>query len=590
MNSFLILPGGCKKLLYYLSGAVAFYFPLFSAYSLECRGAFSKSSRGPRDFEQAVEYVRALNFSFIADYHRWSKSGQRPSDIPSHPDRTYKKRKQWRGWGYYLGESFVDSKRRFKDFEPAVEYIRALGLQSSKEHEQWSQSGKRPVDIPSRPYKVYKDQWRGWDYYLGESFVDNRKGGFRDFEPAVEYVRAFNFRNSGEYDQWSQSGKKPADIPADPYQAYKDQWRGWDYYLGESFVDSRTREFREFEPAVEYIHALGLQSSKEHEQWSQSGNRPADIPADPYRVYKSKWRSWGHYLGTGVIANRKRKFRDFEPAVEYIRALGLRESKEHREWSKSGKRPVDIPSNPYKVYKDQWRGWGYYLGTGAIAGRKKEFREFELAVEYIRALNFRGVKEHGEWSKSGKRPVDIPSHPERVYKDQWQGWEYYLGTVGFNWKKKEKKPASGYYWSFAEAKNYVLGLNFESVKSFLEWLRSDERPSEFPLNPHEAYPAWTNTRDFLNLSMSYNKAKEYLRTLERLESEDQFKQWAVSDERPPDFPSNPQTFYKKQWEGWDVFLGVFVEKKKKISRPVEGESDQNPPEEYILDDEQIFYE
>ena len=36
---------------------------------------------------------------------------------------------------------------------------------------------------------------------------------------------------------------------------------------------------------------------------------------------------------------------------------------EWNEWSKSGQRPDDIPSQPYRSYKKEWRGWRDWLGT-----------------------------------------------------------------------------------------------------------------------------------------------------------------------------------------------------------------------------------
>ena len=45
------------------------------------------------------------------------------------------------------------------------------------------------------------------------------------------------------------------------------------------------------------------------------------------------------------------KFRDFESAREFVQKLGLKNYKEWKEYSKSGKKPDDIPSNPGLVYK-----------------------------------------------------------------------------------------------------------------------------------------------------------------------------------------------------------------------------------------------
>ncbi|HNL55681.1 MAG TPA: hypothetical protein PKI36_14815, partial [Turneriella sp.] len=68
------------------------------------------------------------------------------------------------------------------------------------------------------------------------------------------------------------------------------------------------------------------------------------------------------------IAPHHRKFKKFSLAKVFVQKLGLRSNIEWREFCKTGKRPVDIPSNPEKAYPHQWRGWPDFLGT---ATRKK---------------------------------------------------------------------------------------------------------------------------------------------------------------------------------------------------------------------------
>jgi hypothetical protein len=61
------------------------------------------------------------------------------------------------------------------------------------------------------------------------------------------------------------------------------------------------------------------------------------------------------------------EIRPFAKAREFVHGLNLKKSTEWRTFSKSGKRPPDIPSSPDKVYKDEWKGWGDWLGTGIIS-------------------------------------------------------------------------------------------------------------------------------------------------------------------------------------------------------------------------------
>ncbi|MDC0154371.1 hypothetical protein OAJ02_06565 [Nitrosopumilus sp.] len=49
-----------------------------------------------------------------------------------------------------------------------------------------------------------------------------------------------------------------------------------------------------------------------------------------------------------------KEWRDFESAREFVRSLGIQTWGEWQEYCKSGNKPDDIPSNPWKVYKE-WK-------------------------------------------------------------------------------------------------------------------------------------------------------------------------------------------------------------------------------------------
>jgi hypothetical protein len=57
------------------------------------------------------------------------------------------------------------------------------------------------------------------------------------------------------------------------------------------------------------------------------------------------------------------------------------------------------------------------------------FRSFSDAKKFIHARKLNGKNEWEEYCKSGEKPPDIPSHPERYYKDQgWKDLGDWLGT------------------------------------------------------------------------------------------------------------------------------------------------------------------
>jgi hypothetical protein len=232
-----------------------------------------------------------------------------------------------------------------------------------------------------------------------------------------------------EWRVYYKSGQKPVDIPTSPQIKYKDQWQGLGDWLGTGVIANKNRAYRTFEEAREYVRSLGLKNWRGWSDYCKSRQKPVDIPCHPYKGYKSEWRGWGDWLGTGTIASYNKEFITFTEAREYVHTLGLKNLRGWHAYCKSGQKPDDIPTNPRTTYKDQWQGLGDWLGTGVIANKNREYRTFEEAREYVRSLGLKNCEEWRAHSKSEERPDDIPSTPREFYKFEWRGWGDWLGTV-----------------------------------------------------------------------------------------------------------------------------------------------------------------
>lgn len=116
-------------------------------------------------------------------------------------------------------------------------------------------------------------------------------------------------------------------------------------------------KFLPFVEARSYVRKLGLKSSKEWRKFCNSGNKPDGIPTSPERSYQREWNNWGDWLGTGNVSSRNRKYRTFQEARKYVHSLGLSTIQDWKEFSKSGKRPLDIPAKPHILYKKLWKNW-----------------------------------------------------------------------------------------------------------------------------------------------------------------------------------------------------------------------------------------
>ena len=164
--------------------------------------------------------------------------------------------------------------------------------------------------------------------------------------------------------------------------------------------------------------------------------KPTEDPADAPPPKKTKLGSAsgaasGGARGSGRMAQGGALA--FEAARNVVRTLKLRSGKEWQEYSKSGKRPSNIPSNPNKAYRDAgWVSMPDWLGYEG-----KEILSFEAARTFVRTLKLGGVKEWHEYSKSGKRPSNIPGNPARVYRDA--GWVSMPDWLGYGGQNKGKE-------------------------------------------------------------------------------------------------------------------------------------------------------
>jgi len=65
---------------------------------------------------------------------------------------------------------------------------------------------------------------------------------------------------------------------------------------------------------------------------------------------------------------------------------------------------------------------------------------FDLAKSFAQSLKLKTHKDWLEFCKSGKRPEDMPSHPNQVYKsDGWVSWSEFLQMGGRLFREKPNK-------------------------------------------------------------------------------------------------------------------------------------------------------
>jgi hypothetical protein len=185
-----------------------------------------------------------------------------------------------------------------------------------------------------------------------------------------------------------------------------------------------------FAAARAIVRKLKLKSNKEWLAWGKSGQRPSNIPGCPHQVYRDDgWISMPDWLGYETTRAPRGQMLSFTVARAIVRKLKLKGNKEWYAWSKSGQRPSNIPAGPRDTYRDDgWISYPDWLGYKGQA-RHEDMLPFAVARAIVRKLKLKGQKEWLAWSKSGQRPSNIPSNPDRTYRDD--GWISYPDWLGY---------------------------------------------------------------------------------------------------------------------------------------------------------------
>lgn len=376
------------------------------------------------------------------------------------------------------------------------------------------------------------------------------KKEFRSFEDAQKFTRVLKLKNNKEWRKYCSMGIKPKDIPSNPDSVYKDKgWKSWGDWLDTGTIGPRLRKHRSFTDARMFVHSLELRNQHDWSQFCKSCKKPNDIPQSPITVYKKEFKGFGDWLGTGRVANRKRKFRTFADAREFVNKLNLTTKNDWDKFSKSNKQPKDIPSNPQRTYKKEWKGFGDWLGTETIATRLRKYRSFTEAKKFVHSLGLKNQKTWLAYSKSDRRPDDIPRNPNQVYKNKgWKSLGDWLGTgIVATFQRK--------YRSFKDAREFAHSLGLTGANEWRKFAKSDKMFDDIPRNPNQVYKNkgwiswgdWTGTKVIATYDIkyqNYNEAKKFTRSL-GLKTVNEWRAFVKTGKLPKDIPANPWIVYDK---------------------------------------------
>ena len=468
-----------------------------------------------------------------------------------------------KGSDYFIMEG-IDMK--WRKFEDAREYVRGLGLSGGSSWRGYCESGDKPRDIPKCPESAYRDEWKGVDDWLI---------GYMSYDEAKSYVRGLGVVSVGQFRQMNRDKRLSKHLPLCPERQYRNEWECWGEFLG---IDVKMRrailrkKWRVFEKAREYARGLGIRERWEWLEHCRTEAKPKDIPKTPWMVYESEWKGVDDWLGVinrrcnEVGGHRKVVWASIEEAMREARRLEIKNSDDWMKAFKEGKLACGMPCNLRNAYKDSWRGWGWFLGTGVVGGRVVDFetgREMarKLVIEY--GLDKEEGNNEERWIrlknklvKEGKWIRGLCSTPDMSYKGKgWMSWEDWTGL-----ENKEQ------WRSLEKSLEYIRGLGVKSDEDWDRIKRSDGFPKDVRINLKDyremglddkklIFGTQFQSCDDLKRAkyLTYDIAVVRAREIAKEKGIRRKKGWMELGKAgglPENIPVNPDSFYKGEWKGW----------------------------------------
>ena len=317
-----------------------------------------------------------------------------------------------------------------------------------------------------------------------------------------------------------------------------------------------------FEEARMFVRSLNLKSGEDFKKFCLTSKRPRDIPTQPRITYfKTGWISMGDWIGTGRIADQYKVYISFIEAKYRIQKLNFKTQNDWKRYSQSPAFPSDIPRTPNHVYKEEWKNWGEFLGTNKISNKERTYLPFKDAKKFVQSLDFKSRKGWHAYLLSGQKPLNIPSKPERIYKNKgWKGSGDFFGNNNLSNKDK-------CYVTIEDAKKFAQIKNIKSVNEWRTWAKNKMLPSDIPSAVNKVYEndGWKGWGDFLQTNVVANYNKQYLTydaarkyaISNKIQSVREWRELCKSKKFNPLIPTNPNVTYKaKGWENWGKFLGT----------------------------------
>ena len=158
------------------------------------------------------------------------------------------------------------------------------------------------------------------------------------------------------------------------------------------------------------------------------------MPAGIHAYYSKhrKWKGIIDFLGSDSKNpfEVSKNFFTYDEAKKNIKKYKIKNSRQWREFKKSGKKSPRIPASPDKIYLNKgWLGWSDFLSSNAVYERYN-FKNIVSYSDLKKIIKNNSIKNEKDWrsfKKSNKFKAIYPRNPQFFYKKEWKGWPDFLG-------------------------------------------------------------------------------------------------------------------------------------------------------------------
>lgn len=374
---------------------------------------------------EAKEIIQKYKFKTRGQYFKnYNKLKLKEKRIPKSVEALYKNH-GWKGWRDFLGHNILSMQEVHETLLPLEELkklVQKLGIKTYREYRKWSKNCKIKGVIMN-PHQSYKRKGMWISYPDLFNYYKNEKGKYGAYEIIKKKAQELGIKSKNAWDIARKADKIPRGIPKNPTDVYKKDWISWGDWLGTYGVKKMKgmaldgTKFWKYKKSSNFLRKLKVQSKRQFNELYRAGKIPQSIPRWPDGVYK-EWKGYPKYLGTNRVSRKKGfKYGSYNEAKAWARKHKI---KGLRGWKKaftSRQIPWKFPAHPYQTYKKNWISWNDFLGTNKNPWRNKNFkwRSFEETKKYVRKLGIKTQKEYMDFCKSGKKPIDIPVNPNKIY-------------------------------------------------------------------------------------------------------------------------------------------------------------------------------